>query len=119
VPADALGHSYFAANSGALYDIFRLLWRGDPPRQRCGMSERTGSGAPDIWFLFNADMCKGDDMLEAGVMIKRFGDLAHAQVVATIQTLSDPSQIQEWSLILKRLDGLLPPAAASPAGAAK
>jgi esterase/lipase superfamily enzyme len=119
VPADALGHSYFAANSGALYDIFRLLWRGDPPRQRCGMSERTGSSAPDVWFLFNADMCKGDDMLEAGVMIKRFGDLAHAQVVATIQTLSDPSQIQEWSLILKRLDGLLPPAAAAPAGAAK
>ncbi len=38
VPADALGHSYFAANSGAIYDIFRILWRGDPPPQRCGMS---------------------------------------------------------------------------------
>jgi esterase/lipase superfamily enzyme len=120
VPADALGHSYFAANSGAIYDIFRLLWRGDPPRQRCGMSERKGSGALDF-YLFNADACKGDDMLEAGVMIKRFGDLARAQVVANLQAVTDPSQVQEWSLILKRLDVLLAPAAApaAPAGAAK
>jgi esterase/lipase superfamily enzyme len=120
VPADALGHSYFAANSGAIYDIFRLLWKGDPPRQRCGMSERKDSGRLDV-YLFNADVCKGDDMLEAGVMIKRFGDLARAQVVANIQAVTDPSQAQEWSLILKRLDVLLAPAApaASPAGAAK
>ncbi len=118
VPADALGHSYFAANSGAIYDIFRILWRGDPPPQRCGMSNRKGSGTLTVWW-FNADACKGDDMLEAGVMLKRFGDLAHARVVANISTLTDPSQIQEWKLILKRLDGLLPPAAAAPAGAAK
>jgi esterase/lipase superfamily enzyme len=117
VPADALGHSYFAANSGAIYDIFRLLWRGDPPRQRCGMSERRDKGSLDVWS-FNADVCKGDDMLEAGVMLKRFGDLAHAQVAATLQSLTDPSQIQEWSLILKRLDGLLAPAGA-PGGTAK
>ena len=38
VPADSLGHSYFAANAGALYDMFRLLWRSDPPPKRCGMS---------------------------------------------------------------------------------
>lgn len=120
VPADALGHSYFAANSGAIYDIFRLLWQGDPPRQRCGMSERKGSGALDF-YLFNADVCKGDDMLEAGVMMKRFGDTARAQVVANIKTLTDPSQVKEWSLILKRLDVLLAPAAApaAPAGAVK
>ena len=31
VPADSLGHSYFAANSGAIFDLFRLLWRGDAP----------------------------------------------------------------------------------------
>jgi esterase/lipase superfamily enzyme len=120
VPADALGHSYFAANSGAIYDIFRLLWKGDPPRQRCGMSERKDKNALDF-YSFNADVCKGDDMLEAGVMIKRFGDLARAQVVANIQAVTDPAQVQEWSLILKRLDVLLAPAApaASPAGAAK
>ena len=117
VPADALGHSYFAANSGAIYDIFRLLWQGDPPRERCGMSERKGSGALDFYH-FNADVCKGDDMLEAGVMMKRFGDMARAQVLANIQSLTDPSQVQEWSLILKRLDVLLAPAAA-PAGAVK
>jgi esterase/lipase superfamily enzyme len=117
VPADALGHSYFAANSGAIYDIFRILWRGDPPPQRCGMSNR-GSGTLTVW-LFNADACKGDDMLEAGVMLKRFGDLARAHVLANMSSLTDPSQKQEWSLILKRLDGLLAPAVAAPAGAAK
>ena len=84
------------------------------------MSERKDKDALDF-YSFNADVCKGDDMLEAGVMIKRFGDLARAQVVANIQAVSDPSQAQEWSLILKRLDVLLAPAApaASPAGAAK
>jgi esterase/lipase superfamily enzyme len=120
VPADALGHSYFAANSGAIYDIFRLLWKGDPPGQRCGMSERKDKSALDF-YLFNADVCKGDDMLEAGVMIKRFGDLARAQVEANIHAVTDPTQVQEWSLILKRLNVLLaPPApAAAPGGAAK
>jgi esterase/lipase superfamily enzyme len=118
VPADALGHSYFAANSGAIYDIFRLLWRGDPPPQRCGMSDRKGSDTLAVWW-FNADACKGDDMLEAGVILKRFGDLAHERVVANIKTLTDPSQIKQWSQILKRLDGLLAPAGASPGVAAK
>jgi esterase/lipase superfamily enzyme len=109
VPADALGHSYFAANSGAIYDMFRLLWRGDPPPQRCGMSDRKGHDALAVWW-FNADACKGEDMLEAGVMLKRFGDLARTRVEANLQTLTDPSQIKEWKLILKRLDTLLAPA---------
>ena len=107
VPADTLGHSYFAANAGAIYDIFRLLWRGDPPPQRCGMSNREAAGTLVVW-RFNADACKGDDILEAGVMLKRYGDLARSRVLANIATLTDPSQKQEWSLILKRLDGLLP-----------
>ena len=118
VPADALGHSYFAANSGAIYDMFRILWRGDPPPQRCGMSNRKGSDSLTVWW-FNADACKGNDMLEAGVMLKRFGDLARSRVVANLSTLTDPSQKKEWSLILKRLDGLLAPAGAAPAGTAK
>jgi esterase/lipase superfamily enzyme len=107
VPADALGHSYFAANSGAIYDIFRLLWRGDPPPQRCGMSNSKAGGSLIVWS-FNSDACKGDDMLEAGVMLKRFGDLARQQVLANISTLTDPSQKHEWQLILGKLDGLLP-----------
>jgi pimeloyl-ACP methyl ester carboxylesterase len=123
VPADALGHSYFAANSGAIYDIFRLLWRGDPPPQRCGMSDRKAAGNVDVWYVFNADPCKGDELLEAGVMVKRFGDLARAQVLTNISMLTDPSQAQqkqEWSLILKRLDALLaPPPGAAAGGAAK
>jgi esterase/lipase superfamily enzyme len=107
VPADSLGHSYFAANAGAIYDIFRLLWRGDPPPQRCGMSNRKTGGTLAVWW-FNADACKGDDMLEAGVMLKRFGELARQHVLANISALNDPSQKQQWQQILTRLDGLLP-----------
>jgi esterase/lipase superfamily enzyme len=121
VPADALGHSYFAANSGAIYDIFRILWRGDPPPQRCGMSHRKDSGTLTVWW-FNADACKGDDMLQAGVMLKRFGDLARDRVIANMSALTDPSQKlqkQEWQLILNRLNGLLAPVGAAPGGTAK
>jgi esterase/lipase superfamily enzyme len=107
VPADALGHSYFAANSGAIFDMFRLLWRGEPPPQRCGMSNHKASGTLTVWS-FNSDACKGDDMLEAGVMLKRFGDLAREQVLANIKTLTDPSQQAQWKLILTKLDRLLP-----------
>jgi esterase/lipase superfamily enzyme len=103
VEADMLGHSYFAANSGAIYDLFRLLWRGDPPAQRCGMS---GRAASSVW-LFNVNVCKGDDLLEAGVLIKRFGDLARQRVLTRMASLTDPNQKQEWSRILTRLDGLL------------
>jgi esterase/lipase superfamily enzyme len=114
VPADRLGHAYFAANAGAIFDIFRLLWRGDPPPQRCGMSGRQSGGNLSIW-VFNADVCKGYDLLEAGVLLKRFGDLARQRVMANMATLTDPSQKQQWSLILNRLDGLLatPPSAGS------
>ena len=106
VPADSLGHSYFAANAGALYDMFRLLWRSDPPPNRCGMTNPK-AGATSIW-RFDAVHCKGDDILEAGVMLKRYGDLARSHVVANIAQLTDPTQQQQWKLILVRLDGLLP-----------
>jgi esterase/lipase superfamily enzyme len=118
VPADTLGHSYFAANSGAIYDIFRLLWRGDPPPQRCGMSNRKTDGSLIVWW-FNADACKGGDMLEAGVMLKRFGELARQQVLANISALTDSSQQQEWKLVLTRLDGLLPTQLPPKSGASK
>jgi esterase/lipase superfamily enzyme len=118
VPADSLGHNYFAASSGAIYDLFRLFWRGDPPPMRCGMSDQKAGGALSVW-LFNVDICKGNDLLEAGVLFKRLGDRAQAQVQAYIATLTDPTQKQQWSLILKRLNVLLAPDAqlASPATA--
>lgn len=109
VPADLFGHSYFAANAGAIYDMFRLLWRGEPPPQRCGMDDHNLGNHRTVW-LFNVNLCKGDDMLKAAVMLKRFGDLARSQVKATISTLTNPSQKQEWTLVLRRLDGLLTPA---------
>jgi esterase/lipase superfamily enzyme len=118
VPADVLGHAYFAANAGAIFDVFRLLWRGDPPPQRCGMSGRNAGGSLAIW-VFHADSCKGEDLLEAGVLLKQFGDLARERVVANIATLTDPTQRQQWTLILSRLDSLLAPANAAAGGAAK
>jgi esterase/lipase superfamily enzyme len=108
VPADSLGHNYFAASSGAIYDLFRLFWRGDPPPKRCGMSDQKAGGALSVW-LFNVDICKGNDLLEAGVLLKRLGDRAQAQVQAYISTLTDPTQKQQWSLIQKRLNVLLAP----------
>jgi esterase/lipase superfamily enzyme len=116
VPADMLGHTYFASNSGAIYDLFRLLWRGDPPPKRCGMSDRKAGGALSVW-LFNVDSCKGDDLLEAGVLLKRLGDRAIAQVQANIQALTDQKQKDQWRLIQKRLNGLLAPDAQALAGA--
>jgi hypothetical protein len=71
------------------------------------MSNHKAGGTLIVWS-FNSDACKGDDMLEAGVMLKRFGDLAREQVVANIKTLTDPSEQTQWKLILARLDGLLP-----------
>jgi pimeloyl-ACP methyl ester carboxylesterase len=106
VDADMLGHNYYAADAGAIYDLFRLLWRGDPPPQRCGMSARTGTPRANLW-LFDVSVCRGQDLLEAGVLVKRFGDLARKRVLDHIAALTDPDQKQEWSRILTRLDSLL------------
>jgi esterase/lipase superfamily enzyme len=117
VPADSLGHNYFAASSGAIYDLFRLFWRGDPPPKRCGMSDQKAGGALSVW-LFNVDVCKGNDLLEAGVLFKRLGDRAQGQVQAYVATLTDPTQKHQWLLIQNRLTVLLAPdAQASPATA--
>jgi pimeloyl-ACP methyl ester carboxylesterase len=116
VPADSLGHNYFAANNGAIYDLFRLFWRGEPPPQRCGMSDRKAGGLLRVW-VFNVDICKGDDLLEAGVLLKRLGAQARAQVQANILALTDPSQKQQWQLILNRLNALLAPDGQAAAGA--
>jgi len=116
VPADSLGHTYFAANAGAIYDLFRLFWQGDPPPKRCGMSGRQSGSLLGVW-LFNVDICKGDDLLEAGVLLKRLGAQAPAQVKATIQALTDPNQKQQWALIQKRLESLLAPDAQASSGA--
>jgi esterase/lipase superfamily enzyme len=124
VPADSLGHTYFASNAGAIYDLFRLFWRGDPPPKRCGMSGRQAGGLISVW-LFNVDVCKGDELLEAGELLKRLGVQSRALAQANIQALTDPQQKHEWSLILDQLNGLLAPdaqatpAAATAAGAAK
>jgi hypothetical protein len=84
--------------------MFRLLWRSDPPPKRCGMSNPK-SGVSSVW-RFDAEHCKGDEILEAGVMLKRYGDLAKNHVVANIAELTDPTQQQQWKLILVSLEGI-------------
>jgi hypothetical protein len=82
------------------------------------MSGRQSGSAPAVW-VFHSDACKGNDLLEAGVLLKRFGDLARARVVANMASITDPSQKQQWGLILKRIDGLVTPANAAPGGTVK
>jgi esterase/lipase superfamily enzyme len=107
IQADMLGHNYFAADSGAIYDLFRLLWRGEPPPQRCGMSDQSRRDTP-VW-IFNVKVCAGGDLMQAGLLFKRFGVRARTRINARMQALTDPTQRQEWSRILTRLDTLLAP----------
>ena len=39
-------------------------------------------------------------------MLKRYGDLAKNRVVANIAGLTDPTQQQQWKLILTSLEGI-------------
>jgi hypothetical protein len=106
IEADMLGHSYFADDTGAMYDLFRLLWRGDPPPRRCGMEAlrdaRTGSA-----FRYNVGRCSGPEVLLAGVLFKRFGNVAQRLVRSRISAVREPAQREEWQRILTRLDDLL------------
>ncbi|MEO7773100.1 MAG: alpha/beta fold hydrolase, partial [Steroidobacteraceae bacterium] len=88
VQGDMLGHTYFAADSGAIYDLFRLLWRGDPPPKRCGMSEEAKRESP-VW-RFDVQACQGGDLMQAGLMLKRFGGRARARIDARLRALTDP-----------------------------
>jgi hypothetical protein len=108
--ADILGHSYFAADEGAIYDLFRLFWQGDPPQQRCGINSQTQEEME--YWVFDVEACKGSDVLEAGLLIKRFGPDARKQIEQRLGELTeekdDPAR-EEWSRILDRVDELLNP----------
>jgi esterase/lipase superfamily enzyme len=106
IEADLMGHSYFADNTGAMYDLFRMLWRGDPPPRRCGMVGRSASQASQGW-KFNVQDCSGQEILMAGVLFKRFGNRASGLVRARISAVKEPEQKEEWSRILSRLDYVL------------
>ena len=116
VPADSLGHSYFAANGGAIYDLFRLLWRSDTPGrpQRCSSSELAAGNSIAVW-RFNAEACKGAQLLAAAEYLKQYGDAARDHVLNQISGLTDPTQKQDWQLILARLNTLLTAPGSQPA----
>ena len=108
VEADILGHAYFAANGGAIHDLFRLMWRGDPPPQRCGM-DQAGVDQSLSW-TFVPDNCSGTDLLQASVIIKRFGSSAMELVRSRIEGLTDPdaeASREEWQQILQKIEALL------------
>jgi esterase/lipase superfamily enzyme len=112
LPADALGHSYYAASGGAVYDLLHLLWRNDPPGspQRCNTSAGKAVDPVPLW-RFNVDKCKGSDLLEAGVLMKQYQNQRPTQIVqlvtAQIAALTDPTQRQAAELVLTRLNALL------------
>ena len=110
VEADILGHSYFAASEGAIYDLFRLFWLGDPPASRCGMNEQQLSGRG--FWMFEVDDCRGEELLQAGVLFKRFGGDARDRILRRITQLTDPDEEpekEEWSRILDKLNMLINP----------
>jgi esterase/lipase superfamily enzyme len=120
LPADILGHSYFAANGGAVYDLLHLLWRGDAPNspQRCSTGEVNHASAAVVW-RFEVSKCEGAELLEAAMLLKEYGDLASAQVLdrvsAQIAALSEPAQKRAAELVMQRLKYLLA-SGAGPAG---
>ena len=107
IDADILGHSYFAANEGAIYDLFRLFWHGEPPPERCSMSEKETRGAR--FWLFDLDNCRGSDLLEAGLLYRKFGDNAVQRVEQHIEEIEDDEDEdkEEWTGILDRLHSLI------------
>jgi esterase/lipase superfamily enzyme len=120
LPADVLGHSYFAANGGAVYDLLHLLWRGDAPDspQRCSSGEKQAGAAVVVW-RFNVAKCQGSELLEAAMLLKEYPNQAGAQILAQvsaeISALTEPAQKRAAEAILQRLNYLLA-SAASPAG---
>jgi esterase/lipase superfamily enzyme len=124
VPADLLGHSYFAANGGAVYDLLHLLWRDDDPGspQRCSKSDTAFHEGIVVW-RFDAEKCKGDDLLEAAILLKQLQDQGQQQIVAQISAkvsaLTDPLQRRAGELILARVNQLLTVLAPLPAAGAK
>ncbi len=108
VEADILGHSYFAANEGAIYDLFRLFWRGEPPSDRCGMSRQKSEG--EGFWLFDVGNCRGTELLEAGLLFKKFGAAARARIENRIRQLTEPEhegEKEEWFRIMNRLETLI------------
>jgi esterase/lipase superfamily enzyme len=116
VPADVLGHSYFAANGGAVYDLLHMIWRDDDPGspQRCGKGG-DASTAPVVW-RFDVEKCKGDVMLEAAVLLKQNQNLAQQQIMellnAELSAFTDKKQGQDLLRDVTQLLGIGQPAAA-------
>ena len=121
LPADVLGHSYFAANGGAVYDLLHLLWRGDAPDspQRCSTGEGKAAGVTVAVWRFDVSKCQGSELLEAAMLMKEYHDQARAvilsQVSAQISALAEPAQRRAAQLVLDRLNFLLA-SAGQPAG---
>jgi esterase/lipase superfamily enzyme len=121
LPADALGHSYFAASDGGVYDLLHLLWRDEPPNgaQRCSRAAPDIVRAIPIW-RFEVDRCRGNDLLEAALLIKQYADQANgdviSQVTQQIRALTDPDQQKAARVVLSRITALLAAPVPNPAG---
>ena len=68
----------------------------------------SGSG----FWIFEVDKCRGNELLTAGVLLKRFGAAARERIERRMNGLTEPDQEtekQEWSRILDKLDTLISP----------
>jgi hypothetical protein len=74
-----------------------------------------------VW-RFDSEKCKGDDLLEAAILLKQLQNQGQQQIVeqisAQISALNDPLQRRAGQLILARVNQLLT-AIAPPGGVAK
>lgn len=69
------------------------------------MSEKETSGAR--FWLFDLDNCRGRDLLEAGLLYRKFGNGAVQRLEHHIEEIEDDEGKQEWTGILDRLHSLI------------
>ncbi|MCP5368796.1 MAG: alpha/beta hydrolase [Hyphomicrobiales bacterium] len=108
VETDALGHSYFGDHSGAIYDIFSLLWRNLPPEQRCGM-KATPKGDLKFWTFVPGD-CGNPVLRNASLLVKRYGAEARERAIAQVAVRhaeQDAEGVREWTRIVRQVEKLI------------
>ncbi|NIV17741.1 MAG: hypothetical protein GWN47_04875 [Woeseiaceae bacterium] len=62
------------------------------------------------FWLFDVGYCRGTELLEAGLLFKKFGAAARARIENRIKQLTSPEQAnekEEWFRIMHRLETLI------------
>ena len=62
------------------------------------------------FWLFDVSFCRGSELLEAGLLFKKFGAAAKSRIEDRISQLTAPENAiekEEWSRIMERLESLI------------